>query len=158
MRQGAAFTCAGLFPGLSGWSKRSQCEHDSGLSGLKLFLAFLAGSSGKPAAQLRLEALRAEQVLAFLENVEQKRNNCTCDTEPPPGSVADLLSVHDLRRHRSVWAVSENRGAPKWNPRPIMGYPDIGEVQAILDSIDRDGSTGSRDYALFSSQARQGAP
>ena len=44
---------------------------------LKLFLAFLAGRSGKPAAKLRLEDLKAEQVLAFLEDVEQKRNNCT---------------------------------------------------------------------------------
>ena len=38
----------------------------------------------------------------------------------------------------------------KRNPRPVMGYLDIAEVQAILNSIDRDTSTGSRDYALFS--------
>src|ERR1035438_3318755 len=43
---------------------------------LKLFLAFLAGRSGRPAAQLRLEHLRAGRVLAFLESVQQKRNTC----------------------------------------------------------------------------------
>src|ERR1035438_1398711 len=42
---------------------------------LKLFLAFLAGSSGKPAAQLRLEDLKAERVLAFLENVERSEEH-----------------------------------------------------------------------------------
>jgi site-specific recombinase XerD len=45
----------------------------------------------------------------------------------------------------------------KRNPRPVMGYLDIAEVQAILDSIDRNSSAGGRDYALFSFLYNTGA-
>ena len=125
---------------------------------LKLFLAFLAGTSGKPAAQLRLEDLKAERVLAFLENVEQKRNNCTATRNLRLAALRTffqyMISEDTVRsgQYQKIVAIPLKR-----NPRPVMGYLDIAEVQAILDSIDRDGSTGSRDYALFSCLYNTGA-
>jgi site-specific recombinase XerD len=44
---------------------------------LKLFLSFLAEHMGKQVARLQMEDLRADQVLAFLEHVEQRRENRT---------------------------------------------------------------------------------
>jgi site-specific recombinase XerD len=125
---------------------------------LKLFLAFLVGSSGKPAARLRLEDLKAEQVLAFLEDVEQKRNNCTATRNLRLAALRTffqyMISEDTVRagQYQKIVAIPLKR-----NPRPVMGYLDIVEIQAILNSIDRDTSTGSRDYALFSFLYNTGA-
>jgi len=125
---------------------------------LKLFLAFLAGRSGKPAAKLRLEDLKAEQVLAFLEDVEQKRNNCTATRNLRLAALRTffqyMISEDTVRagQYQKIVAIPLKR-----NPRPVMGYLDIAEVQAILNSIDRDTSTGNRDYALFSFMYNTGA-
>ena len=125
---------------------------------LKLFLAFLARSSGRPAVQLRLEDLKAERVLAFLEDVEQKRNNCTATRNLRLAALRTffqyMISEDTVRsgQYQKIVAIPVKR-----NPRPVMGYLDIAEVQAILDSIDRDSSAGSRDYALFSFLYNTGA-
>ena len=125
---------------------------------LKLFLAFLAGSSGKPAAKLRLEDLKAEQVLAFLDHVQQTRNNCTATRNLRLAVLRTffqyMISEDNVRagQYQKIVAIPLKR-----NPRPMMGYLDIAEVQAILNSIDRDTSTGSRDYALFSFLYNTGA-
>src|SRR5947207_8780317 len=111
---------------------------------LKLFLAFLAGSSRKSAAKLRLEDLTAEQVLAFLENVEQKRNNCTATRNLRLAALRAffqyMISEDTVRsgQYQRIVAIPTKR-----NPRPVMGYLEIAEVQAILDSIDRESSAGS---------------
>jgi hypothetical protein len=38
---------------------------------LKLFLSFLASSTGKQAARLQMDDLQAEQVLAFLDDTDK---------------------------------------------------------------------------------------
>lgn len=125
---------------------------------LKLFLAFLATGSGKSAARLRLEDLKAERVLAFLEEVEQKRKNCTATRNLRLAALRTffqyMIAEDTIRsgQYQRIVAIPLKR-----NPRPVMGYLDIGEVQAILNSIDRDNSTGSRDYALFSFLYNTGA-
>lgn len=125
---------------------------------LKLFLAFLAGSSGKPAAQLRLEDLKAESVLAFLEEIEQKRKNCTATRNLRLAALRTffqyMIGEDTIRsgQYQKIVSIPLKR-----SPRPVMGYLDIGEVQTVLDSIDRNTSKGSRDYALFSFLYNTGA-
>jgi site-specific recombinase XerD len=125
---------------------------------LKLFLAFLASSSGKPASQLRLDDLKAERVLAFLEDVEQTRKNCTATRNLRLAALRTffqyMISEDTIRsgQYQKIVAIPLKR-----DPRPVMGYLDIAEVQAILDAIDRDSSTGSRDYVLFSFLYNTGA-
>lgn len=51
------------------------------------------------AAELRLEDLKAERVLAFLENVEQERNNCTATRN---------LRLAALRRTFFQYMISED--------------------------------------------------
>lgn len=107
---------------------------------------------------MRLEDLRAEQVLAFLEDVEQKRNNCTATRNLRLAALRTffqyMISEDTIRsgQYQKIVAIPLKR-----NPRPVMGYLDIVEVQAILNSIDRDRSTGSRDYALFNFLYNTGA-
>jgi site-specific recombinase XerD len=125
---------------------------------LKLFLAFLAGRSGRPAAQLRLEDLTAEQVLAFLDEIEQKRKNCTATRNLRLAALRTffqyMISEDTTRsgQYQRIVAIPLKR-----NPRPVLGYLEIDEVQAILNSINRDTSAGNRDYALFSFLYNTGA-
>lgn len=79
---------------------------------LKLFLTFLTSSSGKPAAQLRLEDLKADRVLAFLEEVEQKRKNCTATRNLRLAALRTFFQFMNRGRHDSFWPVPENRSDP----------------------------------------------
>ena len=117
---------------------------------LKLFLSFLAASSGKSAARLRLEDLKADSFLAFLEEVEQKRKNCTSTRNLRLAALRTsfqyMIAEDTIRsgQYQRIVAIPLKR-----SPLPVMGYLDIGEVQTVLDSINRNTSAGSRDYALF---------
>jgi site-specific recombinase XerD len=125
---------------------------------LKLFLSFLAGSTGKQAARLQMEDLQAEQVLAFLDDTEQKRKNRTATRNLRLTALRTFFhylisedTIHSGQYQRIV-AIPLKRA-----PRSVMGYLDVPEVQAILDSIDRTGLSGRRDYAMFSFLYNTGA-
>jgi integrase/recombinase XerD len=125
---------------------------------LKLFLAFLASNSGKPAVRLRLEDLQAHQVLAFLDEVEEKRQNCTATRNQRLAALRTffqyLISEDTVRsgQYQKIVAIPLKRA-----PRPVMGYLETAEVQVILNAIDRSKLSGQRDYALFSFLYNTGA-
>ncbi len=125
---------------------------------LKLFLSLLASSSGKSPAQLRLEDLKAESVLAFLDEVEQKRRNCTATRNLRLAALRTffqyMIAEDTIRsgQYQKIVAIPLKR-----SPRRVIGYLDIGEVQTVLDSIDRNTPAGSRDYAMFSFLYNTGA-
>ena len=125
---------------------------------LKLFLSFLVASTGRQAARLRLEDLQAEQVLAFLDDTEQKRKNRTATRNLRLTALRTffryLISEDTIRsgQYQKIVAIPLKRA-----PRSVMGYLDVPEVQAILDSIDRSSRSGGRDYAMFSFLYNTGA-
>jgi site-specific recombinase XerD len=125
---------------------------------LKLFLAFLATSLKKQAACLQLEDLQAEQVLAFLEYTEQKRENRTATRNLRLTALRTffhyLISEDTLHagQYQKTVAIPLKRA-----PRSVMGYLEVPEVQAILDSMDRHSRAGRRDYALFNFLYNTGA-
>jgi integrase/recombinase XerD len=97
---------------------------------LKLFLALLATSSEKSAAQLRLEDLKPERVLEFLEKLEQKRKNCTATRNLRLAALRTffqhMIAEDTIRsgQYQRIMAIPLKR-----NPRSVMGYLEIGEVQ-----------------------------
>jgi site-specific recombinase XerD len=125
---------------------------------LKLFLSFLATSMGKQTARLRLDDLQAEQVLAFLDDVEQKRQNCIATRNLRLAALRTffhyLITEDTIRsgQYQKIVAIPLKRTS-----RPVMGYLEVAEVQAILSSIDRYGHSGGRDYALVSFLYNTGA-
>ena len=125
---------------------------------LKLFLSFLVASTGKQAARLQLNDLQAEQVLAFLDDTEQRRKNRTATRNLRLTALRTffhyLISEDTLRsgQYQRIVAIPLKRA-----PRSVMGYLDVSEVQAILDSIDRSSRSGRRDYAMFSFLYNTGA-
>lgn len=125
---------------------------------LKLFLSFLVSSTGKQAARLQMDDLQAEQVLAFLDDAEQKRKNRTATRNLRLTALRTffhyLISEDTVRsgQYQKIVAIPLKRA-----PRPVMGYLDVPEVQAILDSIDRNSLSGRRDYSMFSFLYNTGA-
>lgn len=125
---------------------------------LKLFLSFLASSTGKQAASLQMGDLQAEQVLAFLDDTEQKRKNRTATRNLRLTALRTffhyLISEDTVRsgQYQRIVAIPLKRA-----PRPVMGYLDVPEVQALLDSIDRNSLSGRRDHAMFSFLYNTGA-
>lgn len=125
---------------------------------LKLFLSFLVASTGKQATRLQLDDLQAEQVLAFLDDTEQKRKNRTATRNLRLTALRTffhyLISEDTIRsgQYQKVVAIPLKRA-----PRSMMGYLDVSEVQAILGSIGRSSRSGRRDYAMFSFLYNTGA-
>lgn len=125
---------------------------------LKLFLSFLASSTGKPAARLQMDDLQVEQVLKFLDDTEQKRKNRRATRNLRLTALRTffhyLISEDTMRsgQYQKIVAIPLKRA-----PRSVMGYLDVPEVQAILNSIDRNRLSGRRDYALFNFLYNTGA-
>lgn len=117
---------------------------------MKLFILFLAKHMGRDPRRLSLDHLHADAVLAFLEDIEARGN-----------SVATRnLRLSALRTFFSYLAVQDPLRAgqcqrvvaiplKQWS-RPLIGYLEVEEVKAILESIDRTRALGRRDYALIS--------
>jgi integrase/recombinase XerD len=125
---------------------------------VKLFLSFLATSMGKQTARLKLDDLQAENVLAFLDDIEQKRHNRTATRNLRLAALRTffqyLIREDTIRsgQYQKILAIP-----PKRTPRPVMGYLEVAEVQVILNSIDRSNPSGRRDYGLFSFLYNTGA-
>jgi site-specific recombinase XerD len=125
---------------------------------LKLFLSFLVARTGKQAARLQLSDLHAEQVLRFLENSEQERKNCTATRNLRLTALRTffhyLISEDTIHsgQYQKIVAIPLKR-----TPRSVMGYLEVAETQAILNSIDRNSPSGRRDYTLFSFLYNTGA-
>lgn len=125
---------------------------------LKLFLSFVSTSISKQIGRLQLADLQAEQVLAFLEDVERSRKNRTSTRNLRLAALRTffqyLISADTIRsgQYQKIVAIPLKR-----TPRPMMGYLDASEVQAILNSLDRDNPLGRRDYAMFNFLYNTGA-
>ena len=125
---------------------------------LKLFLSFLATSISKQTGRLRLADLQAEQVLAFLDDVERSRKNRTSTRNLRLAALRTffqyLISADTIRsgQYQKIVAIPLKR-----TPRPMMGYLDASEVQAILNSLGRDNPMGRRDYAMLNFLYNTGA-
>jgi integrase/recombinase XerD len=125
---------------------------------LKLFLSFLATSSSRQTARLRLADLQAEQVLAFLDDVEHNRKNRTSTRNLRLAALRTffqyLISADTMRagQYQKIVAIPLKR-----TPRPMMGYLDAPEVQAILNSLGRDSPLARRDYAMLNFLYNTGA-
>ena len=125
---------------------------------LKLFLSFLAASIGKQATRLHLDDLQADRVLAFLDDTEQNRKNCTATRNHRLAALRTffqyLIAEDTIRsgQYQKIVAIPLKRA-----PRGVMGYLEAAEIQAIRNAIDRSNPSGRRDYALFSFLYNTGA-
>jgi site-specific recombinase XerD len=142
-------------PGLRGMSPHTvQSYRDTWV----LVLRFLTDSRGVDPAKLAFEHLQPDDVLAFLASLEAQRHNS------PATRNVRLAAVHAFFRYVAAqypeYLAQAQRiiGLPfkRTGSRPI-DYLDYDEIQAVLDSIDRNTVAGRRDYALLATMFNTGA-
>lgn len=124
---------------------------------IKLFLLFLMKHTGRKAARLALDHLDADAVLAFLDDIEaQGRSVATRNLRLSAlRTFFGYLAVQDPLRaaqYQRVIAIPQKQ----WS-RPLMGYLEAQEVNAMLESIDQAKPLGKRDYTLISLLYNTGA-
>lgn len=117
---------------------------------LRLFFIFLSDRLGRPIADLRVDDVHADAVLAFLDHVETARRNTSstrnCRLAAIRGFAAHLLR-HDIARaaqYQRILAIPSKktryRPATYWEPEVVA---------AILAEPDRSSTFGARDHALL---------
>jgi integrase/recombinase XerD len=125
---------------------------------LRLFLTFASERTKKRPAQLRIEELDRDMVLAFLDHLERERNNSVRTRN------CRLAAIHSFFHHVAqrdpalmnvVSAVVDIQG--KRTTKPVLGYLRRPELEMILAAPDRNKLPGRRNYTLLLFLARTGA-
>jgi site-specific recombinase XerD len=123
-----------------------------------LLLRFLSSNQGREVAVLDLENIGAQDVIAFLQYLEDTRKNS------PATRNVRLAAIHSFFRYlagRHPERLEQCQcilGIPfKRAPTRAVEYLDYTEIQAVLDAIDRRTPDGRRDYALLVTMFNTGA-
>jgi site-specific recombinase XerD len=117
--------------------------------GLRLFFLFLAERTRRAIADLRLDDIQVEAVLAFLQHVESVRGNSAVTRNCRLAAIRSLvehLLRHDLSRadqYGRILAVPTK----KTSERPVQ-YLEPEDVRAVVAQIDGSTPMGRRDRAL----------
>jgi site-specific recombinase XerD len=125
---------------------------------LKIFFSFESTRQNKSAAQLTLDDLNVGTVLAFLNQIESKRNNSIVTRNLRLAALRTFclyLITNDTMRmgeYQKIIALPIKRF-----PRKVVGYLEFDEVQSILNHIDRKDASGQRDYVLLNLLYNTGA-
>ncbi len=117
---------------------------------LRLFFGFLAHNRGHSIADLRLDDVSAEAVLAFLQQLESQRGNTIATRNcrlAALRSFADHLLRHDLTRAQQygrILALPAKRG-----PIRVVPYLEPEDVRAVIAAADGPTAIHRRDRALL---------
>jgi site-specific recombinase XerD len=126
---------------------------------LVLWLKFTAADAGRAVERLQIRDLTAERVIAFLNHLAAARGNGIATRNARLGAIHVFARFLAGRRPevlgtlQQVIALPYKRGARE---APIS-YLERGEIEAMLQSIDRSTVLGRRDYALFALMFNTGA-
>ena len=142
-------------PELRGLSRHTLLSYRDTLA---LLLRFLAKSSGSNPADLDLEAISPQAVLAFLNYLERDRHNKTSSRN------VRLAAIHAFFRYVAIYTPERIEQAQRilaipfkrTGTRPI-DHLDYDEISAVLGSVDRTAREGHRDYALLVLMFNSGA-
>jgi integrase/recombinase XerD len=117
---------------------------------LKLFYLFLAHRKRKPVANLALDDIQSDALLAFLDHVESRRGNSAvtrnCRLAAVRSFVQHLLR-HDVTRAGQYGRILAIRN--KKALRRVATYLEPEEARAVIAAIDRRSRNGERDHALL---------
>ena len=117
---------------------------------LKLFLAYVASSFGRPITRLILSDLAAQRVLGFLHMIEVTRGNHVSTRNQR------LAALHTFYRYlglqcpemladaQRVEAIPMKRTAP-----PQTDYLEHDEIETLFKTLPRHGSLSLRDRGIF---------
>jgi site-specific recombinase XerD len=125
---------------------------------MKLFLAFLAKHTRSQVARLSMDALNAENVLAFLVDIEKTRQCAVITRNLRLSSLRTFFGYLVMQDTLHADQYQRVMSIPlKQSSRRMVEYLDVREVKAIMDSVDRNSKTGRRDYTLLNFLYNTGA-
>jgi len=116
---------------------------------LKLFFLFLADNTGRSIANLRLDDVRAQSVLAFLQYVESKRGNSVVTRNCRLAAIrsfAEHLLRHDITRaeqYGRILSIPVKRTGNR-----AVSYLEPEEARALIGAVGTS-LTSCRDRALL---------
>jgi site-specific recombinase XerD len=147
---------------ISPWVRRFLAEHLVGERNLSrntqksyrdtlcLLLPFVAAGAGRRIDQLRVEDLSADRVRAFLRSLSETRG---CG---PATLNQRLAAVHSLGHFIGLhcpehlqWCGEIRAVRGKKTSRPLIGYLEKEEMDALLAAPDRTREQGRRDHAVL---------
>jgi integrase/recombinase XerD len=117
---------------------------------LKLFYLFLASHKHKPLANLALEDIQSDVVLAFLDHVESQRGNSAVTRNCRLAAVrsfAQHLLRQDVTRAGQYGRILAIRNKRALQRTSIYLEPE--EARAVIATVDRRCRNGERDHALL---------
>lgn len=118
---------------------------------IKLCLQFLAKQKNISVSDLRIEDVGVEEIIAFLDHLEENRHNQTGTRN------SRLAALHSFFRYvagiypevldqcQRILNIPFKRKISR-----AVDYLEFEEITAVLGSIDRSKQDGRRDYALLS--------
>lgn len=117
---------------------------------LRQFLPFIARAAHRRIEQLRVEDASPARVRAFLQDLEQKRG-CGIATRNQR-----LAAIHTLARFIALhspenleWSSQIQTIGSKKVARPLIGYLEKDELDALLKAPDQRTAQGRRDSAVL---------
>ena len=124
----------------------------------RLFLRFVAAQKNKSVAKLSLTDLTTEEVLAFLQHVEQVRKSSIGTRNCRLGALHSFFSfVADREPLAAAQCAAVLRISTKQAPKPQVCDLNEEEIAAILAQPDRSRIEGQRDHALLAILYNTGA-
>lgn len=124
----------------------------------RLLLRFVHETKGVQPATLSVADLDAPTILAFLDNIEQKRANCVRSRNARLAAIRSFFRFVQMREPAVLAVASRVLAIPvKRTERKLVGYLTRPEIDAILSAADRTNWDGRRDHALLLTLYNSGA-
>lgn len=142
-------------PKLQGVSQHTVKSYRDSLIQL---LRFAAENHGQPVVALDFDHFGYSQIIAFLEQLEDKRHNTISTRNVRLAAIhaffrfAAQSHPDRLEQCQRILAIPFKRSVSR-----IIEYLEYEEIQAVLNAIDRSTANGRRDYALVAMLFNTGA-
>jgi site-specific recombinase XerD len=124
----------------------------------RLLLRFVEDRVRRPASSMTLTELDAPLVLKFLDHLERDRNNSPRSRNARLAALRSFYRYAALRDPSLLPVAQRVLAIPcKRHDRPVLGFLQPAEMQAVQAAIDRSTWSGERDYVLFATMYNTGA-
>jgi site-specific recombinase XerD len=142
-------------PTLRGVSPHTLASYRDSLT---LLLRFAATHHARPVAELDVDDLAADVVVAFLTHVEHVRHVCATTRNVRLAAIHAFFRFLAAHHPEHLEQAQRIVGIPfkRTGARPIE-YLEYPEMAQVLAAVDRSSADGRRDYALLATMFNTGA-
>ena len=125
---------------------------------LTLLLRFMVSHRGRSVAALDLHDIEIEDVIAFLQYLEEDRHNSVATRNVRLAALhaffryAALSDPEQLSRSQRILHIPFKRASQR-----SIQYLEYDEIDAVLNAVDRATREGRRDYAMLATMFNTGA-